>query len=68
MVASESDFQTALEWIHRFDLSNRFRLLISPVAGLDLKKLAQWMLDSKLTMRLQLQLHKYIWGPKARKV
>lgn len=68
VVASESDFQTALEWIHRFDLSNRFRLLISPVAGLDLKKLAQWMLDSKLTMRLQLQLHKYIWGPKARKV
>ncbi|HBS06562.1 MAG TPA: 7-carboxy-7-deazaguanine synthase [Leptospiraceae bacterium] len=68
VVAGESDFLAALDWVQRFDLSHRFQILISPVAGLDLKKLAQWMLDSKLTMRLQLQLHKYIWGPDARMV
>ncbi len=68
VIADEKDFQAALGWIQSYDLTRRFQVLISPLAGLDLKKLAQWVLDSKLTMRLQLQLHKYIWGPDARMV
>jgi 7-carboxy-7-deazaguanine synthase len=34
----------------------------------ELVDLAQWLLDSKLQVRLQLQMHKYIWNPQARGV
>jgi 7-carboxy-7-deazaguanine synthase len=30
--------------------------------------LAEWILDAKLPVRLQLQQHKYIWEPAARRV
>ncbi|MCB1137423.1 MAG: 4Fe-4S cluster-binding domain-containing protein [Leptospiraceae bacterium] len=65
VVASEEDFLRARRWIQEHDLATRFQILISPAYGMDLKKLAQWVLDSKLTVRMQLQLHKYIWGPDA---
>ena len=39
-------------------------LLVSPVWGqLDLESLADWILADGLPVRLQLQLHKLIWGP-----
>lgn len=65
VVASEEDFRRAERWMQQYDLASRFQILISPAYGMDLKKLAQWVLDSKLTVRMQLQLHKYIWGPDA---
>jgi 7-carboxy-7-deazaguanine synthase len=44
-------------------------ILISPAWGaLDLQDLAGWIATSGLDVRMQLQLHKYIWGPEARGV
>ena len=44
-------------------------VLFSPVHGvLDPKDLAAWILDDKLEVRLQLQVHKFIWGPDVRGV
>ena len=44
-------------------------ILFSPVHGvLDPKQLAQWILADRLTVRLQLQVHKYIWDPQTRGV
>lgn len=44
-------------------------LLFSPVWGdLDLRKLAEWILEDALPVRLQIQLHKLIWDPKTRGV
>ncbi|MCB1891466.1 MAG: 7-carboxy-7-deazaguanine synthase QueE, partial [Rhodocyclaceae bacterium] len=38
-------------------------VLLSPVAGkLDPKLLAEWVLRDRLPVRVQLQLHKLIWG------
>jgi 7-carboxy-7-deazaguanine synthase len=38
--------------------------LISPVWGqIDLQQLANSIAGSGLNVRMQLQLHKYIWGP-----
>lgn len=38
--------------------------LISPVYDkIDLKSLASWILEDRLPVRLQVQLHKIIWGP-----
>lgn len=40
-----------------------FHVLLSPVHNeLDPKLLVEWMLNDKLPARLNLQLHKYIWG------
>jgi 7-carboxy-7-deazaguanine synthase len=38
-------------------------VLFSPVQGqLDPAQLAQWILDDRLPLRFQLQLHKVLWG------
>jgi 7-carboxy-7-deazaguanine synthase len=34
----------------------------------DLKEVASWITTSGLNVRMQLQMHKYIWGPEARGV
>jgi len=50
-------------------LAGRVPLLISPVFGaVPLQEAAAWILESCLPLRLNLQLHKYIWGPEARGV
>ncbi len=70
VVANRRDWDFACDIISRFGLENRTKaILISPVWGeTDLKELANWVLSSGLNVRLQLQLHKYIWGPEARGV
>ncbi|MBM4377115.1 MAG: radical SAM protein [Deltaproteobacteria bacterium] len=41
-------------------------LLASPAFGLlDPRELVDWILDDKLPVRVNLQLHKYVWGPDA---
>ncbi|HYE15963.1 MAG TPA: hypothetical protein VD968_16085, partial [Pyrinomonadaceae bacterium] len=51
--------------IEKYDLTERARaVLVSPVWGsTDLKELAELVASSGLDVRMQLQLHKYIWGP-----
>ncbi|MGH9940730.1 MAG: radical SAM protein [Pyrinomonadaceae bacterium] len=65
VVADQADWNYAREVIERYDLERRARaLLISPVWGqTDLRALADWIAASGLNVRMQLQLHKYIWGP-----
>ena len=44
-------------------------VLFSPVHGvLDPRVLSEWVLEDRLPVRVQLQLHKYIWGPDVRGV
>jgi 7-carboxy-7-deazaguanine synthase len=70
VVRDRADYEFARDVIARHDLASRVgAVLISPVHGvLDLKPLAEWMLADRLPARLQVQLHKYIWGPEARGV
>jgi len=65
VVANEDDWLYAKRVIQENDLETRARaILISPVWDqIDLKQLADWVAASGLNVRLQLQLHKYIWGP-----
>jgi len=49
--------------------TNGRAVLISPAWGqIDLQELAGWVAASRLEVRMQLQLHKYIWDPEARGV
>jgi 7-carboxy-7-deazaguanine synthase len=69
VLASRRDFDWAAETIRQHGLDRRFTVLLSPVFGaVPPVQLAEWLLASGLQVRLQLQLHKYIWDPKARGV
>lgn len=70
VIADLADWQYAKRIIAEYDLEHRTRaVLISPVwNSIDLESLANWIAASGLNVRLQLQLHKYIWGAEARGV
>lgn len=70
VIANKPDWDYAREVIERLQLEKRARaILISPAWGtVALNELAEWIARSGLEVRMQLQLHKYIWGPEARGV
>ena len=69
VLASRGDFDWAADAIRRHGLERRFGVLLSPAYGLvSPLDLAEWLLASGLQVRMQLQLHKYVWDPKARGV
>ena len=70
VVADMTDWEFAREMIAKYDLENRANeILISPVHGMEnLADLAEAVSRSGLRLRLNLQLHKYIWGADARGV
>ncbi|MBK9215201.1 MAG: radical SAM protein [Chloracidobacterium sp.] len=70
VVASLEDWVFATVIIDKYDLQNRAKeILISPVHGaVDLPVLAEAISKGKYNVRLNLQLHKYIWGADARGV
>jgi 7-carboxy-7-deazaguanine synthase len=70
VIMNFEDWKYALEIIEKYDLDHRTKaVLVSPAWGaVDLKNLADWVSASGLDIRMQLQLHKYIWGPEARGV
>jgi 7-carboxy-7-deazaguanine synthase len=65
VIAGEGDWLYAKNLIKERDLEQRSKaVLISPAWGqVDLQQLADWIAASGLNVRMQLQLHKYIWGP-----
>ena len=70
VIAHVSDWEFAKKIIEQYKLETRAKaILISPAWGLiDLQELAKWISESGLNVRMQLQLHKYIWGPDVRGV
>jgi 7-carboxy-7-deazaguanine synthase len=64
VVADLDDWDFAREIIKKYDLENRAKaILISPVFGVEnLPEIAEAVANSNLRVRLNLQLHKYIWG------
>jgi 7-carboxy-7-deazaguanine synthase len=70
VIADRADWEYAQTIIAKYDLEKRAKaVLISPVwEQIDLREVANWISQSGLNVRMQLQLHKYIWGPEARGV
>jgi 7-carboxy-7-deazaguanine synthase len=64
VLADRADYEWARELLVREQLHARVHaVLLSPVHGeLDPKELVAWTLEDELPVRVQLQLHKYIWG------
>ena len=70
VIADRSDWDFALKIIEQYELERRAKaVLMSPAWDkVDLKEFADWTMASGKRVRMQLQLHKYIWGPEARGV
>jgi len=70
VIRDRVDYEYAREVAGRHQLARRCAaVLFSPVhAVLPARVLAEWMIADRLSVRLQLQVHKYIWEPDARGV
>jgi 7-carboxy-7-deazaguanine synthase len=63
VVETREDFEWSCDIIKHYDLSSRCELLFSPVWDkLNPGLLADWLLESGVHARLQVQLHKVLWG------
>ena len=70
VIADRADYEFARDLVQRETLINRVNaVLFSPVHGeLDPKVLSEWVIADRLPVRVQLQMHKYIWSPTTRGV
>ena len=70
VIAGRGDYEFARDLVRRVSLTDRVNaVLFSPVHGeLDPKMLSQWVIADRLPVRVQLQMHKYIWSPTTRGV
>jgi 7-carboxy-7-deazaguanine synthase len=69
VLTSEDDYRWATDVIRERRLAERTEVLLSPMHGrLPPEQLVSWMLRDRLPVRLNLQIHKYIWSPDARGV
>jgi 7-carboxy-7-deazaguanine synthase len=70
VIADRRDYEFAKEIVEREQLPARVNaVLFSPVHGeLDPKLLSEWVIADRLDVRVQLQVHKYIWSPETRGV
>ena len=70
VIRDRADYEYARDVLARYDLASRTAaVLFSPVHGvLDPRDLSEWVLADRLPVRVQLQVHKYIWGADARGV
>jgi 7-carboxy-7-deazaguanine synthase len=63
VITDEGDYRWAADVIRERGLAARAEVLLSPVHGkLDPRTVVEWMLRDRLPARLNVQLHKYIWG------
>lgn len=70
VIQDRADYEFARDTATRHALDRRCAaVLFSPVHGvLDPKILSEWILEDRLPVRLQLQIHKHIWGANVRGV
>ena len=70
VIADRVDYEFARDIVVREGLTDRVAaVLFSPVHGeLEGKQLAEWVIADRLEVRVQLQMHKYIWSPETRGV
>jgi 7-carboxy-7-deazaguanine synthase len=70
VIKDRADYEYARDVVSKHDQVGRCAAVhFSPVHGVqDPKQLAAWVLADRLKVRVQLQLHKYIWDPTTRGV
>ena len=68
VIGDRSDFDWSVDMIEKYQLTQKCELLFSPIADkLSPTVLADWIVQDRLPVRFQFQLHKYLWGDVAGK-
>lgn len=64
VLMDRADYKWARDFIHRYALDAKCMVLLSPAFGrLEPQDLCAWMIEDRVPARLNLQIHKYIFGP-----
>ena len=65
VLADRADYDWAKQILEKYQVLKKIPVLFSPVYGtLPPADLAKWVLEDHLPVRMQLQLHKILWGEK----
>jgi len=65
VLCDRADYDWAKKILAEHDIAEKCSVLFSPVHGrLDAAALAEWILADRLPVRMQVQLHKILWGEK----
>jgi 7-carboxy-7-deazaguanine synthase len=63
VICDRADFDWSVEMMNRYALAEKCEVVFSPAHGQqDATELADWVLAAQLPVRMQVQLHKYLWG------
>lgn len=63
VICNREDYEWARARLDEFRLTERCEVLFSPAYGRqDAARLAEWILEDRLPVRFQIQLHKILWG------
>ena len=63
VICDRQDYEWSRDMLRDLVLNERCEVLFSPSHGhLEASTLADWILEDQLPVRLQIQLHKYLWG------
>ena len=63
VICNRADYEWARDMLQQHGLSERCSVLFSPSQGeQDATELADWILQDRLPVRMQVQLHKLLWG------
>jgi 7-carboxy-7-deazaguanine synthase len=70
VIGSREDYEWSREQVRKWGLPGRCHcVLFLPVFGkINPQEIVEWILADRLDVRFQLQMHKFIWEPKARGV
>lgn len=65
VLCSRADYEWAKEILNKHNITDKCPVLFSPVySQVNPTELAEWVLADKLPVRMQVQLHKILWGEK----
>ena len=69
VIGNRDDYDWTVEQIRKYNLQGKCDILFSVVFGkLEPVELVNWILEDKLVVRFQLQMHKFIWDPQTKGV
>lgn len=63
VICDRNDYEWSKQQLEKYQLTEKAEILFSPVHGEKMaRQLADWILEDNLSVRFQLQLHKYLWN------
>jgi len=69
VLGDRADYEWARDLIAKHKLNEKCTVLLGTIFGeLENSRLAQWIVEDQLPVRMQIQMHKAIWHPQARGV